>query len=282
MRETRRAVPVIRPLQAPPGAGDSRLAAVGEVPTRRPIDGLSLLGLAVALGAVFLGQHLEGGTWTSLVNGPALLIVLGGSLGATMLQSPWPVFVRALRLSTWILRPPRLAPAALLEQVLAWAGHARHEGVLGLERVAAKHTDPYLRKALQLLIDGADGEQVRNTLELACHARERRDLAAARVLESMGGYAPTLGILGAVIGLIQVMHNLADPTRLGAGIAVAFVATVYGVGFANLVFLPAANKIKALVRERSRVEEMVAVGVIAIADGEHLAVIERRLRGLAT
>ncbi|MEX2482646.1 MAG: flagellar motor protein [Gammaproteobacteria bacterium] len=244
-------------------------------------DALSLTGIVVAIGAVVLGQHLEGGTIASLVNGPAILIVLGGSLGATMLQSPLPVFVRAMRMMIWVLCPPQAAPSTTLREVLQWAQIVRREGLLGLESLVAREPDGYARKALQLLIDGNEPAVIRETLELDCLARERRDLGAARVIDGIGGYAPTLGILGAVIGLIQVMNNLADPARLGEGIAVAFVATVYGVGLANLVFLPAANKIKALVRERSRVEEMLAVGVIAIARGDNLHIVEARLQGLA-
>ena len=244
-------------------------------------DALSLTGIVVAIGAVVLGQHLEGGSIASLLNGPALLIVLGGSLGATMLQSPLPEFVRAMRMLVWVLRPPQAAPLATLQEILHWAQLVRREGLLGLEKIIAQQPDRYARKALQLLVDGNEPAVIRETLELDCLARERRDLGAARVIDGIGGYAPTLGILGAVIGLIQVMNNLADPARLGEGIAVAFVATVYGVGLANLVFIPAANKIKALVRERSRVEEMLAVGIVAIAQGDNLHVVEARLQGLA-
>lgn len=244
------------------------------------IDGLSLAGIAIALGAVMFGQHLEGGQLATLLNGPAILIVVGGSIGATMLQSPWPVFLRALAMLGWVFRPPTVRLDATLEDIVGWARTARREGLLGLENVVEKVPDRYARKALQLVIDGNEPLVIRETLELDCLARERRDLSAARVIDGMGGYAPTLGILGAVIGLIEVMNNLADPARLGEGIAVAFVATVYGVGLANLVLLPAANKLKALVREQSRLQEMVAVGVVAIAEGENPQVVEARLQGL--
>lgn len=245
------------------------------------VDLLSLAGLGVAVGAVLLGQHLEGGQLTALFNGPALLIVVGGSVGAAMLQSPLPMFLRALRMLAWVFRPPQLATAALTAELMRWAQVSRREGLLGLEKIVEKVPDAYARKALQLLIDGNEPQVIRETLELDCMARERRDLGAARVIDGIGGYAPTLGILGAVMGLIEVMNNLADPSRLGEGIAVAFVATVYGVGFANLVFLPAGNKIKAVVREQSRHEEMIAVGVVAIARGDSPYVVEARLQGLA-
>ncbi len=244
------------------------------------VDGLSLAGLTVALCAVLFGQHLEGGQVAALINGPAILIVVGGSIGATMLQSPWPVFMRAMAMLGWVFRPPPLAHAAMVEQIVEWARIARREGLLGLEKIVEDVPDRYARKAVQLVIDGNEPLAIRETLELDCIARERRDLSAARVIDGMGGYAPTLGILGAVMGLIQVMNNLADPARLGEGIAVAFVATVYGVGLANLVLIPAANKLKALVREQSRLQELVAVGVVAIAEGENPRVVEARLQGL--
>ena len=244
-------------------------------------DLLSFGGLVVALGAVALGQHLEGGQLSALFNGPAILIVVGGSIGATMLQSPMPVFVRAMRMVGWVFRPPHLHDDVIVRDILKWADLSRREGLLGLEKVIDRVGDRYARKGLQLLVDGNEPAAIRETLELECISRERRDLSAARVFDGMGGYAPTLGILGAVIGLIQVMNNLADPARLGEGIAVAFVATVYGVGLANLVFLPAANKIKSVVRDRSRIEELVAVGIVAIARGEHPQAVEARLQGLA-
>lgn len=244
------------------------------------IDLLSLAGIAVALCAVLFGQHLEGGHISTLLNGPAILIVVGGSIGATMLQSPLPVFVRAIGMLAWIVRPPHSEAQALMDEIVRWAQLARREGLLGLERVVNAVDDDYARKGLQLVIDGNDPETIRETLELDCLARERRDMSAARVLDGIGGYAPTLGILGAVMGLIQVMHNLADPAMLGEGIAVAFVATVYGVGLANLVFLPMANKLKALVREETRQQELIAVGIAAIAAGDNPRVVEARLQGL--
>ena len=244
------------------------------------LDGLSIAGILIAIGAVLLGQQLEGGQITALVNGPAILIVVGGSIGATMLQSPLPVFIRGISMLGWIFRPPARDVDGIVKEILSWARMARREGLLSLENRVEKVSDRYARKALQLVVDGNEPGAIREALELDCVARERRDLNAAKVIDGMGGYAPTLGILGAVMGLIQVMNNLADPARLGEGIAIAFVATVYGVGLANLVFIPAANKLKALVREQSRVEELIAVGAIAIAEGENPHVVETRLQGL--
>jgi chemotaxis protein MotA len=246
----------------------------------KKLDLLSLSGVTVAIVAVLLGQHLEGGSIATLINGPAILIVVGGSIGATMLQSPLPVFVRAMAMLIWVIRPPQIRAETQMKEIIRWAQLARREGLLGLENVVESVRDAYARKGLQLVIDGNDPESIRETLELDAMARERRDLNAAKVIDGMGGYAPTLGILGAVMGLIQVMNNLADPAMLGQGIAVAFVATVYGVGLANLVFIPAANKLKALVREESRLKELVTVGIMAIAAGDNPRVVEARLQGL--
>ena len=246
----------------------------------KKFDLLSLSGVTVAIVAVLLGQHLEGGSVTTLLNGPAILIVVGGSIGATMLQSPLPVFVRAMSMLVWVVRPPLIQPETQLKEIVRWAQLARREGLLGLEDVVESVRDAYARKGLQLVIDGNDPETIRETLELDAMARERHDLNAAKVIDGMGGYAPTLGILGAVMGLIEVMNNLADPALLGQGIAVAFVATVYGVGLANLVFLPTANKLNALVREQSRIKELVTVGIMAIAAGDNPRSVEARLQGL--
>jgi chemotaxis protein MotA len=244
------------------------------------LDILTLAGLVIALVAVICGQYLEGGHFGMLLNGPALLIVVGGTLGAAMVQSPWAVFVRAMRMLPWAFRPPSLNPAAALQELLQWCRLARRDGLLGLENIAETVRYDYARKALQLLIDGNDPVVIRETLQIDSAARESRDLHAARVFEAMGGYAPTLGILGAVMGLIHVMNNLTDPSLLGQGIAVAFVATVYGVGLANLLLLPLSTKLKALVRAETRLQDLIAIGIVAIADGENPRVVESRLQGL--
>lgn len=251
---------------------------LGASPVR--LDILSVVGLLLAVGAVLSGQYLDGGQVAMLFNGPALLIVLGGTLGATMLQSPVGVFARALEISAWVLRPPVQPLESLFNDLVHWCRVARRDGLLGLEGLVESVQHPFARKALQLLIDGNDPELIRETLMTESNAREQRDLQAARVYEGMGGYAPTLGILGAVIGLIEVMNHLSDPALLGRGIAVAFVSTVYGVAFANLVFLPMGAKLKALVRNETQLDEMITIGITAIADGENPRVIESRLQGL--
>lgn len=244
------------------------------------MDFLSIFGIVLAVTAILLGQHLEGGHLGMLVNGPAILIVVGGTIGATMLQSPLPVFVRALAMLKWIFVPPPRELEKTQKQLVQWSRIARKDGLLGLENIVQKVHNKYARKGLQLLIDGNEPEIIRETLELDAAAREMRDLQAAKVYDGMGGYAPTLGILGAVIGLIHVMNNLSEPSLLGEGIAVAFVATIYGVGLANFMFIPAGNKLKALIREESREQEMIVVGMVAIAEGENPRIVESRLQGL--
>lgn len=243
------------------------------------MDFLSLLGLAVGLGAVVGGNLLEGGNVSALINGPAALIVLGGTLGAVLLQTPFSIFQRGLLMLHWVLFPPRIDLAQGIANVIKWSQLARKEGLLGLEAVADIERDPYARKGLQLLVDGTESAVIRNVLEVDIETQEARDLRAARMFESMGGYAPTIGIIGAVMGLIHVMENLADPSQLGAGIAVAFVATIYGVAFANLLMLPISNKLRSIVQRQSRYREMILEGLLSIAEGENPRSIELKLQG---
>jgi chemotaxis protein MotA len=243
------------------------------------MDVLSLIGLVLAFVAIVGGNFLEGGHVTALVNGPAALIVLGGTLGAVLLQTPMPVFMRAMSVLGWILFPPRVDMNRGIGLVTGWSATARKEGLLGLEPVAETEPDPYARKGLQLLVDGAEPEVIRSILEVDLYTQETRDLRAAKVFESMGGYSPTVGIIGAVMGLIHVMGNLADPGQLGSGIAVAFVATIYGVAFANLLVLPIGNKLKSVVQKQTVYREMLLEGVLSIAEGENPRSIEMKLQG---
>jgi chemotaxis protein MotA len=243
------------------------------------VDVLSLVGLLVGIGAILGGNLLEGGHLDALVNGPALIIVFGGTLGAVMLQSPIATFLRALRMAAWIVMPPSRDLGATIQTVVNWSQVARREGLLGLEGLTEGESDPFARKGLQLLVDGNEPDTIRNTLEVELAAREHRDLASAKVYEALGGYSPTIGIIGAVLGLIHVMGNLADPSQLGGGIATAFVATVYGVGLANLIFLPIGNKLKSVVQAQTQYREMLITGILGIAEGENPMNIELRLRG---
>lgn len=242
------------------------------------MDILSIVGLLVAIGSILLGQLLEGGHIASIVQPTAFLIVIGGTTGAAMLQYPLPVFLRSVRMLPWIVRPPQLDVQGAIDFVLRCSDVARRNGLLALEGVIDEVADPFVRRGLQMLVDGSDPTKIRASLEQEIGAIEHRDGQAARVLESAGGYAPTVGILGAVLGLIHVMENLADPSKLGEGIAVAFVATIYGVGSANLFFLPSANKLKALVAERARLQELIIDGLVGIAEGENPRLIAARLQ----
>ena len=243
------------------------------------MDVLSLIGIIMAFVAIIGGNYLEGGHLGALVNGPAALIVVGGTVGAALLQSPVSAFKRAMQTLVWIIFPPRIDMAAGIDQVVNWSLTARKEGLLGLESVADAEPDSYSRKGLQLLVDGAEPEAIRSVLEVDYMTRESRDIEAAKVFESMGGYAPTIGIIGAVMGLIHVMGNLADPGQLGSGIAVAFVATIYGVASANLVLLPIASKLKAIAMRQSLYREMLLEGILSIAEGENPRSIELKLQG---
>jgi chemotaxis protein MotA len=243
------------------------------------MDILSLLGIILAFAALLGGNMLEGGTLASLFNLPAALIVIGGTLAATILQTSAGLLRRAISQARWVFFPPYIGLEDGVGKVMDWSVKARKQGLLGLEGIAEKEPEPFARKGLQLLVDGAETETIRSVLEVDLESREQRDLEAAQVFEAMGGYSPTIGIIGAVMGLIQVMTNLTDPSTLGTGIATAFVATIYGVALANLLFFPVANKMREIVRRRSRYEDMMIDGIIAIAEGENPRSIEMRLRG---
>ena len=244
------------------------------------LDFLSFLGIVIALLAVVGGNWLEGGHIDSLVNGPAMLIVVGGTVGAILLQTPVQVFVHALRLSGRVFMPTRMDMGETLLKIVQWSNIARKEGLLGLEAIADDEQDPFIRKGMQMLVDGNEPEVLRDALEMELDASEQHDLQAARVFEGMGGYSPTIGIIGAVMGLIHVMQNLADPSKLGSGIATAFVATIYGVGLANLLLLPFASKLKTQTQALSKYRELVIEGVVGIAEGDNPRNIEAKLRGL--
>jgi chemotaxis protein MotA len=243
------------------------------------VDFSSLIGIGIALAGIFGGQLLEGGHAGSMLQGAAFLIVLGGTVGAVMVQNSAQVFMRGMKMGKWIMVPPEFAPRALIESIVRWSQASRKEGLLSLDRQLATADGPLARKGLQLLVDGAESKKIREALEVEIVTFEEHYRQGARIWESAGGYSPTIGILGAVLGLIHVMENLSDPSRLGSGIAVAFVATIYGVGLANLVFLPVANKLKSLIASQVLLQEILVDGLVAIANGEHPRLIENCLLG---
>ena len=243
------------------------------------MDLLSIIGIIVGFGALLAGNFLEGGSWQSLLNGPAALIVFGGTLGAAMLQTPKPALLRAVPMLGWIIKPPAVVFDRGIQKIVRWSMSARKEGLLGLEAIAETESDKFARTGLQLLVYGSEPESIRRVVETDLYVNEQRDQDAINFYESMGGYSPTIGIIGAVIGLIHVMRNLADPNELGPGIAIAFVATIYGVAFANLLLLPIANKLKLFIHQQSQFRELVIEGIIAIAEGENPRAIETKLNG---
>ena len=243
------------------------------------MDKISVLGLVLGIVAIVGGQVLEGGHVGSLSQPTALLIVLGGTMGAVILQSPYATFIRGVKMVRWVWYPPVVDHQQLIKQVASWSQVSRREGLLALENVMNQLKDDFARKGLQLLVDGAEPERLREVLEVEINTYEQELRLSARIWEAAGGYSPTIGILGAVLGLIHVMENLSEPSKLGAGIAVAFVATIYGVGLANLVFLPMANKLKAHIARLVVRREMIVDGLVGIANGDNPRIIESRLQG---
>jgi chemotaxis protein MotA len=243
------------------------------------VDSISLIGVTLSLAAILVGQALEGGHISSLIQPTAFMIVIGGTLGAVMLQSPLRVFMDGMRMARWVFQPPAVTHDNLIEQVVNWSHVARKEGLLALEAQLEGLPDPFMKKGIQLLVDGVEPERLREVLEVEIGTWENQMKQAAKVWEGAGGYAPTVGILGAVMGLIHVMENLSDPSKLGSGIAVAFVATIYGVGSANLVFLPIAKKLQAHIGRLVSIREMIVDGLVGIANGDNPRIIESRLRG---
>ena len=243
------------------------------------MDRLSIFGLLIALCGIIGGLLLEGGSVSILLQGASLLIVLGGTLGAVMLQSPVRVFAMGIRMGMWAFVSPKISQQKMIYQLSAWNNLVRREGVLRLEDQIDEMPDPFMRKGLQLLVDGNSAEKIRTVLDVDLHTYEQSHFQSARVWESAAGYAPTIGIMGAVLGLVQVMQNLTDPSKLGAGIAIAFISTLYGVGLANLVFLPISGKLKIIILQQVNAREMFIDGVMMIANGENSRYLENKLQG---
>jgi len=241
------------------------------------MDWSSLGGIALALIGILLGQAIEGGKIGSLVQPAAFLIVMCGTFGAVLLQTNTKSFIAGLLMVRQIFSTPIDDRQALANRINMWSHFARKEGIFMLEPYLKKETDPFVKKGLQLMIDGTPPEKLRQICAIDMHFYEVEQRNAAKIWNAAGGYAPTVGILGAVLGLIHVMENLSDPSKLGSGIAVAFVATIYGVGLANLLFLPIANKLKLLIQNEMMRREMLLNAWVSIASGDHPKVVEERL-----
>ena len=249
----------------PPGAETGRL------------DFASIGGLVLALGGIVGGLILEGGRIQDVSQITAAIIVFGGTLGAVMVNSPVAALRGALRRLPDVFRERGSSWESLVNDIISYAVKARKTGLVSLETETAAIADPFLKKALDLAIDGTDLQELRQMMQLQIAIEEQRAEADAKVFESAGGFAPTIGIIGAVMGLIQVMKNLANIEEVGHGIAVAFVATVYGVASANLFFLPAAGKIKARSHRETERKDLMLEGVSAIVEGLNPKIIRKKL-----
>jgi len=243
------------------------------------LDIASIIGIALGLGAVVGGALLEGLHLGSITQPTAAIIVLGGTIGATVLSFPLKTVLAAAKGIVKVILEPKTKTAAVIEEIIGYANKVRKEGLISLESQIQNASDEFLRKALSLAVDGTDPKLLRETMEIELDHFDHEGAQEAKVFETAGGFAPTVGIIGAVLGLIHVMENLSDPSKLGGGIAVAFVATVYGVSIANLVFLPFASKLKGKHEKTVAAKEMMLEGVVGILEGINPRIIEEKLTG---
>ena len=242
------------------------------------MDLTSLLGVLLGFGAVVGGQVLEGGSLMAIIQPTAFLIVIVGSIGATMLSFPQKDLMAGVKALPGAFLGGGADPKATMELLINLATKARKEGILALQNDIVNLEDPFLKKGLELMTDGTDPQLLRDLLDTQLGILEEEIGISGKVWETAGGYTPTVGILGAVLGLIHVMENLSDPSKLGSGIAVAFVATVYGVGFANLLFIPLGSKIKLKGKTLLLLRTMMLEGILAIQAGESPNFIAEKLK----
>ena len=241
------------------------------------LDLATISGIALAMAGIIGGLLLEKGSIQDLTQGTAAMIVMGGTFGAVLVTTPTAIVMRALRGLSAVFFERTSDTAAAIDRLIQYAAKARKQGIVSLEAEAAAIDDPFLRKALSLAVDGTDLQELRKMMEIDIAVAEHNAESEARVWEAAGGYAPTIGIIGAVMGLIQVMKHLEDIKEVGHGIAVAFVATVYGVGSANILFLPAANKLRARMQEVSLRKDMILEGIVGIVEGLNPTLIRLKL-----
>lgn len=246
------------------------------------VDKSTFGGIAIALIGIGCGLVLDGGKIAQVIQPTAALIVLGGTLGAVMIQFPLPIIVQAFGQLKEVFFNSAPESDALVQNLLRYALKARKEGILSLDGELAKIQDPFLKESLMLAIDGVNATDLRKMMELQLDYRGEKDDRSPKVFESAAGFAPTIGIIGAVLGLIQVMQHLQDINEVGKGIAVAFVATIYGVGSANLLFLPWAGKLRIRIRERQVIQEMTLEAVLSIIEGVNPRALEMQLRRYLT
>jgi len=243
------------------------------------LDKATLGGVLLAVGGILAGLLLEGGNLGQILQPTAAMIVFGGTIGAVLIQFPLPVALSAFRRLAHIFLEPKRDPATLIAEMVKYANKARREGIVSLDSELAKIEEPFLKKSLMLAVDGTEPQELRKMMELELDNKQEHEATIPQVFESAGGFSPTIGIIGAVLGLIQVMQHLDKIEEVGRGIAVAFVATIYGVGAANLFFLPAAGKLKIRIREDHVIREMTLEGVISILEGMNPRMLETKLLG---
>ncbi len=243
------------------------------------VDKSSLSGIVLALGGILAGLLLEGGNLRQILQPTAAMIVFGGTLGAVMLQFPLPVVGQAMRRFGSVFLSPKANPQETIRRLVRYAQKARKEGIVSLDAELSQIDDPFLKKSLMLAVDGTEPEELRKIMELELDNQAEYEEQVPQVFESAGGFAPTIGIIGAVLGLIQVMQHLDKIDEVGRGIAVAFVATIYGVGSANLLYLPVAGKMKLRIREEQITREMTLEGVASILEGMNPRMLETKLLG---
>ena len=243
------------------------------------MDKSSLSGIVLAIGGILAGLLLEGGNLRQVLQPTAAMIVFGGTLGAVMLQFPMPVVIHAVRRLGSVFASSRQNPQSTIQRLVKYAQKARREGIVSLDADLGQIEDPFLKKSLMLAVDGTEPQELRKIMELELDNQAEYEEQVPQVFESAGGFAPTIGIIGAVLGLIQVMQHLDKIDEVGKGIAVAFVATIYGVGSANLLYLPIAGKMKLRIREEQIAREMTLEGVASILEGMNPRMLETKLLG---
>lgn len=243
------------------------------------MDKATLTGVFLAVGGIIVGLMLEGGNLGQVLQPTAAMIVFGGTLGAVLIQFPLPVVRNAMRRLAHIFLEPAENAHAMISTLVQFAKQARREGIVSLDRDLGNVKDAFLRRSLMLAIDGTEPQELRKIMEFELDSQEEQDEKIPQVFESAGGFSPTIGIIGAVLGLIQVMQHLDKIDEVGKGIAVAFVATIYGVGAANLFFLPAAGKLKIRIRDEQVIRELTLEGVISILEGMNPHMLESKLLG---
>jgi chemotaxis protein MotA len=243
------------------------------------VDKGTVAGIVVSFGGITAGLLLEGGKLSQILQPTAALIVAGGTVGAVLLQYPLGTVIKAVRGLRTVLFEPRSRARDEVNRLTKLAQKARREGIISLDSELPQIADPFMRRALMLAVDGTESGELRTIMQLELDASAEAEDELPRVFESAGGFAPTIGIIGAVLGLIQVMQHLDKIDEVGRGIAVAFVATIYGVGFANLVALPIAGKLRHRLRFRQILRELTLEGVISILEGINPRMLEAKLNG---